>query len=212
VYYTRLLNNTTAAEPAQVDRLAWLRRWPKPVFSLFLYELLDQKRVPYAVTKALSLTSIALLWSVFPASRADARLFGFLGLCSALAHTVLLFQAWEFEQGPLRFARNFPLSCGQVVGQQAALYTMLLLLELLALVVVGPFPQGLLGAALLLTVTLFFRALLGGLGRQLTKYLRLVFGFFLVFLFLLLFGWTEGLIVGNLVAAGGLFYRYQYTD
>jgi hypothetical protein len=210
-YYTRLLNNMMA-ESIQVNRLAWLRRWPKPLFSLFLYELFDKKRVPYAVTKALSLASITLLWSVFPTSGADSRLFGFLGLCSALTHVVLLYQAQEFEEFYLRFTRNFPLSRWQIIGQQVTLYTVLLLPELLALLILSSFQHGLSGAAVLLSVTLFFRALLGRVGQQLTKYLQLVFGFFLIFLFLLLFGFTNWLIVGNLVVAGRLFYRYQYTD
>ncbi|WP_157530911.1 hypothetical protein [Hymenobacter norwichensis] len=212
VYYTRLLNNTTAAEPFQADRLAWLRRWPKPLFSLFLYELLDKKRLPYTVTKALSLSSIALLWSVFPASRLDPRLFEFLGLCSALTHAVLLFQAREFEKFYLQFTRNFPHSCWQIAGQQVALYSMLLLPELLGLLMIGPFQHGLLGAALLLSVTLFFRALLARPGLRLPTYLRVVFGCFLVFLFVLLFGFTQWLIIVNLVAAGGLFYHYKYTN
>jgi hypothetical protein len=209
VYYTRLLNDTVA-EPRPADGIAWLRRWPKPLFSLFLYELLDKKRVPYAVTKAVSLASGALLFSVFPAAHADQRLFGLLGLCSALTHVVLLYQAREFESFYLRFTRNFPHSFWQVYGQQVALYSVLLLPELLGLLLVGPFRQALLGAAVLLSITLFFRALLGGLGPQLTNYLRVVFGFFLVFLFALLFGLTQWLIWGNLVAAGVLFYRYQY--
>lgn len=212
MYYTRLLTHTLVAPPARADWLAGLRRWPKPLFSLFLYELFDKKRVPYAITKAVSLGSGALLFSVLPDAHADPRLFGFLGLCSALTHVVLLYQAREFEELYLRFTRNFPVAYWRVYGQQVALYSMLLLPELFALLVVPPFRQGLLGAAVLLGVTVFFRALLSGMGPQLMHYLRVVFGFFFGFLFLLLFNCTEWLIAGNVVAAGMLFYYYQYKD
>ncbi|WP_375436340.1 hypothetical protein [uncultured Hymenobacter sp.] len=212
VYYTRLLNNTAAAQPAQADGVAWLRNWPKPLFSLFLYEILAKKRVPYAITKVASLASIALLFSVFPDSHSDLRLLGIIGLCSALTHVVLLYQASEFELFYLRFVRNFPYTSWQLYGQQAALYSVLLLPEISWFLLVGDFRQGLLGAALLLSVTLFFRALLYWLGHRLTGYLRVVFGLFLVFLFTTLFGFTELLIISNVIAAGVLFYRYQYKD
>lgn len=212
LYYTRLLNDppTTEGAPAAVG--AWLRRGPKPLFSLFLYEILDKKRLPYGITKVGSLVCVALLFSVFPDAHSDLRLLGFIGLCVALTQVVLLYQASEFEKFYLQFTRNFPYSFWQIFGQQVALYGALLLPELIWFLMVGTSSQGLLGAGLLLGVTLFFRALLYWLGHQLQVYLRVVFSFFLAFLFTTLFGWTELLIVGNVVAAGVLLYRYQHQD
>jgi hypothetical protein len=209
-YYTRLINNNTVAAPPKADRLAVLSRWPKPLFSLFLYEVFHKKRVAYAITKLTSLASITLIFSVFPESHSDIRLLGIISLCIALAHVVLLYQSSEFELFYLRFARNFPYSQWQVYRQQVALYSLLLLPELVWFLVVGKFSQGLMGALLLLSVTLLFRAVLYWLGQQMTYYLRLVFGLFIFFLLTNLFGFTELLIIGSAVAAWGLLYRYQY--
>ncbi|WP_324679231.1 hypothetical protein [Hymenobacter sp. GOD-10R] len=209
-HYTRLINNNTVVAPPKADRLAALRSWPKPLFSLFLYEVFSKKWVAYAVTKLASLVSIVLIFSVFPDSHSDMRLLGIISLCVAVAHVILIYQASEFELFYLRFARNFPYSRWQVYGQQVALYSLLVLPELVWFLVVGKSSQGLLGALLLLSVTLLFRALLYWLGQQMTYYLRLVFGLFIFFLLTNLFGFTELLIIGNAVAAWVFLYRYQY--
>lgn len=208
-YYTRLLN-TTVHKPVNVAGLTGLRSWPKPLFSLFLYEIVSRKRITYALAKVASWLSIALIYSVFPASHTDIRLVGVMSLCSALTHVILIYQSSEFELFYLRFARNFPYNPWQLYGQQAALYSLLLLPEIVWFLVVGEFSAGVVGAFLLLSVTLLFRALLYGLGQRMSYYLRLVFGLFTVFLLTILFGFTELLAVGNAVAAWLLLYRNRY--
>jgi hypothetical protein len=128
-YYTHLLN-TTVVKPDQLARLTWARRWPKPLFSLFLYEVVAKKRLPYLIAKLASVATIAGLALAFPASRADVRLLGLMGLCCAVGHAVLVFQANEFELFYLSFARNLPYERGQLAGQQILLYGALLLPEL----------------------------------------------------------------------------------
>jgi len=211
-YYTRLLNEHLLVPPALTDRLTGLRGWPKPLFSLFLYELLVHQRVPFALTKVVSLTSMGLLFYVFPDAHTDQRLLGLTSLTGALAQVVLLYQAHMFERSYLRFARNFPYPTWQQYGQQIALYSVLLLPEIGWLLVVGPFRQGLLAAGLLLNVTLFFRNLLYPLGSRMTPYLRRVFGLFMGFLLLNLFGLTGLLFGGSTVLAGVLFSRYREQE
>jgi hypothetical protein len=116
-YYTHLLNNTVV-KPDKVASLAWARRWPKPLFSLFLYEIISRRRLTYAVTKAVSAASIALLVLAFSAARTDARLAGMVAICCAVGHAILAFQASEFELFYLPFARNLPYGRAQVYGQQ----------------------------------------------------------------------------------------------
>jgi hypothetical protein len=63
-YYTRLLNNAVV-KPDKQAGLTWARNWPKPLFSLFLYEIIATKRVTYLLTKVASAASIALLLLAF---------------------------------------------------------------------------------------------------------------------------------------------------
>jgi len=211
-YYTHLLQAHPLAPAVTANPLAWLRGWPKPLFSLFGYELLAYQRVPYAVTKGSALASMVLLFYVFPDAQADQRLLGLIGLTGALAQVVLLYQAHAFERSYLRFARNFPYAGWQQYGQEVALYSVLLLPEIVWLLIVSPFREGLLAVGLLLSVTLFFRSLLYRLDQRMTPYLRLVFALFMGFLFLDLFGLTHLLIMGNAVAAGVFFYRYREQE
>jgi len=211
-YYTRLLNEQLLIPPVQTDWLARLRSWPKPLFSLFFYELLAHQRVPFALTKVVSLLSLGLLFYVFADSHTDQRLLNLLSLTSALAQVVVLYQAHAFEQSYVRFARNFPYSAWHQFGQQVVLYSILLLPELVVLLAISPFPQGLRAMGVLLSVTLFFRTLFYPLNQRMTPYLRLVFGLFMSFLLLNLFGSTNLLIGGSGVATGVLFYRYREQE
>jgi hypothetical protein len=207
-YYTHLLNDTVS-QPTKAAKLGRLRSWPKPLFSLFLYEVLASKRFTLLLTKAASAATIALLLLVFPAARADGRLLGLLGLCCAVGHCILVFQAGEFESFYLAFARNLPYGRGQVYGQQALLYSVLLLPELGWLLLAGNFGAGLVAAGLLLSVTLLLRALLYLTGQHMTSYLRVVVSLFVVFLLANLFGLAGLLALSSAVVAGGLFYRYR---
>ncbi|RZK61209.1 MAG: hypothetical protein EOO59_05640 [Hymenobacter sp.] len=145
----------------------------------------------------------------FPAARSDVRLAGMTGLCCAVGHSMLVFQASEFELVYLPFARNLPYGRGQVYGQQALLYGVLLLPELAWLLAAGSFRTGLPAAGLLLGVTLLLRGLLYRTGQRMTPYLRLVCGLFLCLLLANLFGLTGFLALGSALAAGVLLHCYR---
>lgn len=202
----------TVAKPIEDDRLIWLRGWPKPRFSLFLYEVMHKKRVTYLVTKCISVVSVVLLLSVFSDAHTDTRLFGLIGLCTALAHVILLYELSAFDAGYLRFARNFPSSHWQRYRQQVTLYTVLLLPEIVLLMALSAWSGGLLCTFLTISLLLLFRSLLYPLGQRMDSYLRIVFGFFVVFLLLILFGLTEWLFASVLIGSWGLAYYYYYPS
>ena len=207
-YYTRLLNDTVV-KPDKLVRLTWARTWPKPVFSLFLYEIIAKGRITYLITKIASAASIALLLLAFSDSRTDVRLAGMIALCCAVGHTILVFQASDFESFYLSFVRNLPYGRGQVYGQQALLYSVLLLPEIAWLLTANRLSTGLTAACLLLSVTLLLRTLLYWIGQHMTSYLRIVFGLFIVFLLANLFGLTGLIALGSAFAAGALLYKYR---
>jgi hypothetical protein len=207
-YYTRLLNGTIS-KPDKAAGLTWARSWPKPLFSLFLYEIITKERITYFITKAASVASIGLLLLAFPASHHDVRLAGMIGLCCAVGHVILVFQASAFELLYLPFVRNLPYGWAQVYWQQVLLYGVLLLPELGWLLATGSSGTSLPAACLLLGVTLLLRALLYWTGQHMTTYLRLVFGLFLFFLLANLFGLTSLLALASALAAAVLLYYYR---
>ena len=207
-YYTRLLNDTVV-KPDKLAGLTWARHWPKPLFSLFLYEIMARKRVTWLITKSGSAASIGLLLLAFADARTDVRLAGLIALCCAFGHVILVFQASEFELFYLPLMHNLPYGRGQRYGQQVLLYGVLLLPELAWLLAANSWRTGLTAAALLLSVTLLLRALLYRTGPHMTTYLRLVVGLFLGLLLANLFGLTGLLALGSTLAAGLLHYRYR---
>jgi hypothetical protein len=208
-YYTRQLNGT-GAKPEQLAGLpSWARRWPKPLFSLFLFEVLAKKRLAYLLTKLASAASIAVLLLAFSDARTDGRLAGLIALCCAVGHAVLVFHAGAFELLYLPFARNLPHGRVQVYGQQVCLYGALLLPELAWLLTANEFRAGLTAAGLLLSVTLLLRTLLYATGQQMTPFLRIVVGLFLFLLLANLFALTGLLALGCALAGGVLLYRHR---
>ena len=207
-YYTRLLNDTVV-KPDKFAGLTWARHWPKPLFSLFLYEIIAHKRATYFITKGASAASIALLLLAFSDSHTDVRFAGIIGLCCAVGHTVLVFQAGDFELFYLPLMRNLPYGRGQVYGQQMLLYGVLLLPELGWLLAANRPGTGFVAAGFLLSVTLLLRTVLYWTGQNMTAYLRIVVSLFLFLLLANLFGLTGLLALGSALAAGVLLYRYR---
>ncbi len=207
-YYTRLLNDPVG-KPDKRAGLTWARNWPKPLFSLFLYEIIATKRFTYLITKLVSAASIALLLLAFSDARTDGRLAGLIALCCAFGHVVLVFQAADFELFYLPFVRNLPYGRGQAYGQQVLLYGVLLLPELVWLLTANGFRTSLPAAGLLLGVTLLLRTVLYRTGQRMTSYLRIVVGLFLFLVLANLFALTGLLALGSALAAGLLLYRYR---
>lgn len=208
-YYTRQINETSIESIKSVKYIS-LKNWPKPIFSLFLFEVATKKRIAFGITKLASAVSIAIIFSIFSESHTDIRLYGILSLFIALAHVILIYQSNEFELFYLRFARNFPHSHWQLYSQQALMYSLLLLPEIVWLVFVGRFVDGLISALLMISTALLFRNLLYWIGQRMDFYLRSVFGLLIFFLLTILFGFTELLAVSNLVDAWLLLYQSQY--
>ena len=150
-----------------------------------------------------------MLLLAFSDSRTDVRFVGMTGLCCAVGHTILVFQAGEFELFYLPLMRNLPYGRGQVYGQQMLLYGVLLLPELGWLLAANRLSIGLIAAGLLLSVTLLLRTLLYWTGQDMTTYLRIVVGLFLFLLLTNLFGLTGPLALGSALAAGILLFRYR---
>lgn len=206
--YTATINNVLA-KPVKLINMSWLKNWPKPFFSLFLYEIVARKRLAYFITKLASLAGILFVFGVFNESHDDVRLFGVVALTVALSHVILLYQANEFELLYIRFARNFPYEQSYLNRQKWALWLIIMLPELSWFIVMGGLINGLIGALLAMSLVMLFEAVLKVTGQYMYYYLKLTFGVTIIFLLVNLFGLTLPLAIFNILAAWALLYLYR---
>ncbi len=206
--YTIRVNQLQEVKPGFVLQLT--RHWVKPSFSLFLYHIADQLKLTYLVTKVMSVLSIASLFYFF-ADIADLRAAAFVMLLACLAHAVLAFQEFRFEQIYLQFARNFPVSRTQLYSNLLLVYILLLLPEAVVLFVSLPAFTTLLMFLFALGMLMLFRCILL-LTTQTTmrSYLWRVTGISVAVFILILFNALQLLVFLNLPLAYLIFYKRYY--
>ncbi len=130
--YTRWINQPSPVKANYIQYLT--RNRAKPLFMLFLYHIADQQKITYLLTKAFALLSIFSL-PYFFADIGDLRAAGIIILLVCLAHVVLVFQEFRFEQVYLGFVRNFPVSRLRLYIHHLLLYMLILFPEGIALFV-----------------------------------------------------------------------------
>lgn len=206
--YTIRVNQLQEVKPGFVLQLT--RYWVKPSFSLFLYHIADQLKLTYLVTKVMSVLSIASLFYFF-ADIADLRAAALVMLLACLAHAVLAFQEFRFEQIYLQFARNFPVSRTQLYSNLLLVYILLLLPEAVVLFVSLPAFITLLMFLFALGMLMLFRCILL-LTTQTTmrSYLWRVTGISVAVFILILFNALQLLAFLNLPLAYLIFYKRYY--
>ncbi|WP_139255284.1 hypothetical protein [Hymenobacter psychrophilus] len=207
-HYTTSVSKVLA-ESFETGNITWLGNWHKPLFSLFLYEIVARKRFAYLVTKLVSFAGVVLLFSVFNELHTDVRIFGVIALWVALSHVILLYQENKFDMQFMRFARNFPQRQYRLHIQKMILWIIVLLPELLWFLVVGGLNNGLTGILLTMSLLLLFGTVLKIIGQRMYYYLRLTFGLSISFLLINLFGLTLPLAMTNIIAAWALLYLYR---
>jgi hypothetical protein len=137
------------------------RRWPKPLFSLYVYELFYRQKLTLLVTKICSWLILTGGIVLFGSLTADARMGGTVMLLTALAHLVVLYQWQQFETMCLSFWPNWPWQRWRRYGHALLAYLFLVLPEMLWMLTQGDFfvAMGLMvlhvAAAMLLRVCLY---------------------------------------------------------
>jgi hypothetical protein len=190
--------------------LRWSSKWRKPYFSLYVYHIFDDKKVPYFITKGLSWLIISGVFYLFADVSTDARVAGIAILAVITAHVVLIFEERRFEETKLSFARNLPISRFRLFLNFAAVYFFLLLPECVWLF--SRF-NPLMAVELLLaglSIDLLFHSLLYWFGLNMDKYLQWILGLFIVLFWVIMFRLLWVLIPLNLVVAYLFFYNNYY--
>jgi hypothetical protein len=187
------------------------RRWKKPLFSLYLYELFYRQKLTLAVTKLFSwmiLTGGVLL---FGSLTADARLGGMIMLLLALDHLVVLYQWQQFENTYLCFLPNLPWPRWKRYVHALLAYLFLILPEIVWILTQGS--RVIAGGLLMLNIAMamLLRSYLYLIPLSMAKFVTMAFYSFMVAFLVILAGgvWWMMLAVSALSAA--LFYRRYYS-
>ncbi|NOW94165.1 hypothetical protein [Mucilaginibacter sp. SG564] len=209
VIYTRLINGMIDGSK-QSFLLRWSSKWRKPYFSLYIYHVFDDKKVPYFITKGLSWLIISGVFYLFADVSTDTRVAGIAILAVITAHAVLIFEERRFEETKLSFTRNLPYSRFWLFLNFAGVYFFLLLPESVWLF--SRF-QPLMAVELLLaglSTALLFHSLLYWFGLNMDKYLQWILGLFIVLFWVIMFRLLWVLIPLNLIIAYLFFYNNYY--
>lgn len=202
LFYTRLLNNLNERKSATyVPDL--IKNFPKPFFSLFLYQIIYRFKLTYGISKLISAILVIGMYALFRDNVNDIRIAGISMLGVIAAHTVLIYQSNEFERFYLTFSRNFPFTKQRLYFQFAFLYLLLILPEIILFCCLdNPF------IAVRITIlgisnALLFRTILYWRNQKMGAYLKLVFSLFILSSLCVMFGGLSWLTM--LFAAVSIF-------
>jgi hypothetical protein len=206
--YMRLVNQPAEVTSSYVLRIA---RYPaKSLFALFLFHIADQQKMTYLVTKVITLLSICSVVYFFD-DVTDLRAAGIVMLLVGLAHAVLVFQEFRFDQVYLSFVRNFPVSRSGLYAGIIRLYTLLLLPEAIALLVSFPIVTAAWLFLFVAGIVILFRCiLLLATPVTMRNYLWRITAVSVVFFIAILFRQMQLVALLNLPVAGILFFKRYY--
>ncbi len=186
LFYIRLVNRLIDGSKQSI-LIKLTANWQKPYFSLYVYHVLDQLKVTYLITKALSYGIITGVFLLFADVSHDLRVAGIAVLAIAVAHCIVVFEERKFEETYLIFSRNLPLSRLKLFLSFAGVYFLLLLPEgvwlftrFAPLMAIGLFAFG-------LSVILLFHSFLYLFGLNMDRYMQWVPGMFVLFFWLIMF-------------------------
>jgi hypothetical protein len=175
------------------------KRWKKPYYSLYLYEIAERQKVAFVVTKVS--TFILMTGCVYLLADQDNKLFAgsIAALGVVLTHAFLIYHSYHFETVYLNFSRNFPYSMARVYSYWLVNYGLLTILESTWLLSNFEFKTALILVLLNLSTAMFYRNLLYMISLDVKAYLRWVFYSFLLFFLLILLKLVIFVVVLNIV-------------
>ncbi|HEY0273245.1 MAG TPA: hypothetical protein VGC22_08675 [Chitinophaga sp.] len=194
--------------------LRWLnRRWRKPSWLYYPFELVIRQPRMVWTTKAASFAILMITFHFMEDARFDPRALMLGVLVMVLLHSIIIFRYRYFEDLYLTFMRNLPIPIARRYGQLWLTYLVLLLPEFILLGVhtarVGAFPYMWMVVSYSVALCMLLHSLLlfPRLGEE--KYTRWVFGIFFIVLFMLL-GYQYLLCLALLVAATVVVFVRQF--
>lgn len=200
----------------EANKPSWLiqisRKWNKPVFLLYSFQVFNRSKLAYLLTKLLSWVLISSVFMLFSDIKDNSRLLMLITSCIVVAHIVLIYQERIFNDRYLSFLSNFPFSKAKAFFSFCLNYLILLLTEICWMTTRFGLITSLELAAFAFSAILLFRSLLLLNGVQVKGFLIGVFGLFLLFYVCIMFGLGLVLIPINMIVAWGVFRRNYLND
>ncbi|MBB6236267.1 hypothetical protein HDC90_000878 [Pedobacter sp. AK013] len=198
------------------NRPSWLIRitgkWNKPVFLLYSFQVFNQSKLAYTLTKLLSWGLISSVFFVFIDLKDNDKLLMLITSCIVVAHVILIYQEKIFNDRYLSFLSNFPFTKSKIFFSFCLNYLVLLLPEICWIFT----NFGILTSFELIifafSAILLFRSLLLLNGIQVKGFLIKVFSLFFFFYIVIMFGLGLVLIPVNIIAAWMVFRRNYLND
>jgi len=200
----------------ETNKPNWLirinRKWNKPVFLLYSFQVFNQSKLAYLLTKLLSWLLISSVFILFSDIKDNSKLLMLITSCIVVPHIVLVYQERIFNDRYLSFLPNFPFSKAKVFFSFCLNYLILLLPEICWMTTRFGLITSLELAAFAFSAILLFRSLLLLNGIQVKGFLIGVFCLFFLFYVCIMFGLGLMLIPVNMVVAWVIFRRNCLND
>lgn len=188
------------------------RKWSKPVFLLYSFQVFNQSKLAYLLTKMLSWVLISSVFMLFSDLEDNFRLLMLITSCIVVAHIVLIYQEKIFNDRYLSFLPNFPFSRAKVFFGFCLNYLILLLPEICWMTTRFGSLISLELVAFAFSAILLFRNLLLLNEIQVKGILIGVFCLFFLFYVFIMFGLGLMLIPLNIIVAWLVFRRNCLND
>jgi hypothetical protein len=194
-----------ANQPGWLIRIS--KKWSKPVFLLFSFQVFNHSKLAYLLTKLLSWVLMLSVFVVFTDLKDNQSLLMLITSCIVVAHVVLIYQEKIFNDRYLSFLPNFPFTKGKIFFSFCLNYLVLLLPELCWVFTSFGILSSLGLMAFAFSTILLFRSLLLLNAIQVKGFLMRIFCLFFLFYIFIMFGLGLTLIPLNIIAAWMLFNR-----
>ena len=186
------------------------KQWSKPFYTLYTYYVLNSLKVTYVVTKTLSIIFITIGFYSHPEVQYDTRMACLVILSVVLAHIVLVYQEYNFNETYLSLAYNFPINKLQAFYSYLLNYLLLLLPEIVWICTFFSFPVACQLVLLVFSLLALFRSSTYWIGLNVKRYLKFVFLISAIFFLGILFGYIWILIIVSQIIAYFIFARNYF--
>lgn len=194
--------------------LPGLIRLPKPLFSIPLFYILQNRRQMLLITKFFSLFILYLFIKAFEPDHYDIRPLLMCFLLAAIANCTIVFEIKSFEDDYLLQYRNFSFSIFKRFIHVLLMYVVLLLPELIFVWKGYPLHFNMIDYWQVVTASVGLLSLLHAClftgNMQMESFIKIVFGIAMGLFFIILY--NTGIILGVLllIIAFALFHAYYY--
>src|SRR5690606_10289706 len=185
-------------------------KWPKPLFSLFLFEILFHGKLAYLITKGFSFMLLLSLLHLFSDVDYPARAGAIIAICISSSHAILSYQDYIFTETHLGFVQHLPFKRLFLYLNMACSYIVLLLPELVWFLLAFHFPLASQLIMLSLSGILLIRVSLCFPRANMGSSIKLTFSWSFISMIFLLYDYGWYLIAINLITSFMIYHLNYY--